>query len=240
MIHTAILLAGGKGSRMNQPNLDKLLNPISGTNAFRLSYLAFLNAEEIENAIIVYRNNKQKNLLYEEIQLAHKQSNRNFEPIWIQGGQERKDSVLKALKICPNDCKFVYVHDCARPMIQPATINQLQSIVTKTGAAVIARPVNDTIKKIRNFNPNDNISPCLTESIDRSSLWIMETPQVSRRDWLLEGMELAIKKKLKTTDEVSVLELLEKKVSVLTPSYPNPKITSVSDLTYFKFLITQR
>ena len=68
----------------------------------------------------------------------------------------------------------------------------------------------------------------------------METPQVSRKDWLLEGIQLASKKKIQATDEVSLLELIGKKVSLLTPPYPNPKLTSVADLPYFKFLIPKK
>ncbi|MBT5716820.1 MAG: hypothetical protein HOI70_07900, partial [Opitutae bacterium] len=59
---------------MNQPNKDKLLNPINGSNAFRLSYEAFLNSKRIENAIIVYRDPKQKELLLQEINLAHQKN----------------------------------------------------------------------------------------------------------------------------------------------------------------------
>ena len=51
--HYAILLAGGKGTRMNSPETDKLLAPLHNTNAFRLSYEAFLGTEKINNAIIV-------------------------------------------------------------------------------------------------------------------------------------------------------------------------------------------
>ncbi|MDA8775328.1 2-C-methyl-D-erythritol 4-phosphate cytidylyltransferase [Opitutales bacterium] len=240
MIHLAVLLAGGTGSRMNHPHKDKLLNPINGTNAFRLSYQAFLNSRKVENAIIVYRDSQQKEMLSVEIELVHKQNSRTFLPIWVKGGVERKDSVSNALINCPANCEFVYVHDCARPMIQSNTIDQLEQIVSKVGAVAIARPVSDTIKKISHLNPKNTEAPCKTESIDRSSLWIMETPQVSRKDWLLEGIQLASKKKLQVTDEVSLLELIGKKVSLLTPSYPNPKLTSVADLPYFKFLIPQK
>lgn len=240
MTHLAILLAGGKGSRMNNPIKDKLLNPINGTNAFRLSYQAFLNSKRVENAIIVYRDSQQKEMLSREIDLAHKQNNRTFLPIWVKGGMERQDSVSNALINCPTSCEFVYVHDCARPMIQANTIDQLEQIVSKVGAVAIARPMSDTIKRISLLNPINTESPCKTESIDRSSLWIMETPQVSRKDWLLEGIQLASNKKIQATDEVSLLELIGKKVSLLTPPYPNPKLTSVADLPYFKFLIPKK
>ena len=63
MKHIGILLAGGSSKRMKQPGKDKLLHPIRKTNAFRLCYQAFAGSPEIENIIIVYRNENQKTLL---------------------------------------------------------------------------------------------------------------------------------------------------------------------------------
>ena len=240
MKHCAILLAGGKGSRMNAPGIDKLLDPINNTNAFRLSYEAFLGSKKIDNVLIVYRDDKQKDSLYQQIDIAHNANTRYFNPIWVRGGKERKDSVYNALINCPSTCEFVYVHDCARPMIQAKTIDQLEKIVSKTGAVVIARPLHDTIKIIENLNDQSLTKPHATKSIDRSKIWIMETPQVARKDWLIEGLKFASEKNLLTTDEVSVLELGDKKVSLLHPEYPNPKITSQADLPYIKFLLSSK
>lgn len=238
MKHIAILLAGGKGTRMNNEGMDKLLHPIKNTNAFQLSYRAFLESTIIDNAVVVYRETEQKDLLLEQIELAQTNLNRAFKPILVRGGIERKDSVANALANCPKTCKFVYVHDCARPMIQAKTINELGTIVQETGAVVIAKPVHDTLKKIQNHNTAKPLSPCHTRSVDRSKLWIMETPQVSRKDWLEHGMKLVKKEKVLTTDEVSVLELIGKKVSLFNPNYPNPKITSSADWPYLEFLLS--
>ena len=238
--HYAILLAGGKGTRMNSPGTDKLLAPLHNTNAFRLSYEAFLGTKKILNAIIVYRDREQRDNLMREILTAHKYSNRQFDPIFVKGGTERKDSVSNALMNCPTNCEFVYIHDCARPMIKNETIDEMEKTVSITGAVVIARPVRDTIKEIEGFDNRDTSKPYPTQSIDRSKLWIMETPQVARKEWLVQGMKIALEKKIMITDEVSVLELIEKKVSLLNPNYPNPKITSHSDWPYLKFLLSSK
>ena len=238
--HYAILLAGGKGTRMNSPGTDKLLAPLQNTNAFRLSYEAFLGTEKINNAIIVYRDRKQKNNLMKEILTAHEHSKRTFDPIFVKGGKERRDSVSNALMNCPTNCEFVYIHDCARPMIKKETIDEMEKTVSVTGAVVIARPVQDTIKEIEGFETTEISKPYPTKSINRSKLWIMETPQVARKEWLVRGMKIALGKKLVITDEVSVLELIEKKVSLLNPGYPNPKITSHSDWPYLKFLLSAK
>mgnify|MGYP003955413803 CR=1 FL=1 len=239
MKHIAILLAGGKGSRMNDKGMDKLLHPIKSTNAFQLCYRAFLGSSIIDNAVVVYRNTQQKDLLLKQIELAHINLKRAFNPILVRGGIERKDSVANALANCPKTCNFVYVHDCARPMIQTKTINKLGTIVQETGAVVIAKPVNDTLKQIQKHKTDKSLTHCHTKSVDRSKLWIMETPQVSRKDWLEYGMKQVKKEKVLTTDEVSVLELIGKKVSLLNPNYPNPKITSSADWPYIEFLLSK-
>ena len=97
-------------------------------------------SNQIENVIIAYRNEAQKKILLENVNKAHKEKNKSLNPIWTLGGEERKDSVFKALQCIPNRCEFIYVHDCARPMIQSKTINQIEKIVVKTGAVAIARP----------------------------------------------------------------------------------------------------
>ena len=68
----------------------------------------------------------------------------------------------------------------------------------------------------------------------------METPQVARKDWLQEGMNFALDQDRLTTDEVSVLELIQKKVTLLETEYPNPKITSQADWPYLTFLLSSK
>jgi 2-C-methyl-D-erythritol 4-phosphate cytidylyltransferase len=239
MKHIAILLAGGSSKRMRQPGKDKLLHPIKETNAFRLCYKAFTGSLEIENIVIVYRDEDQKALLKKEIVLVHQESQRNLKPVFTQGGKERMHSVANALANCPESCEFVYIHDCARPMITSATIDQLKNIVSKEGAAVIARPLHDTVKKILDFAPKKNTLLSLTETVDREKLWIMETPQCSNIGWLKEGIKIAKEKNILVTDEVSILELVEKPVSLVNINYPNPKITAPADLTFINFLLSQ-
>ena len=239
MKHIAILLAGGSSKRMKQTGKDKLLHPIKKTNAFRLCYQAFAESLEIENIIIVYRDEEQKALLEKEIDLVHLELQSDFKPIFTQGGKERMHSVDNALAKCPESCEFVYIHDCARPMITSATIDELKKVVSKEGAAVIARPLNDTVKKILNFDPEKSYFSYLTETVDRKKLWIMETPQCSKIGWLKDGIKIAKEKNILATDEVSILELVAKPVSLVNIDYPNPKITAPADLTFINFLLSK-
>ena len=79
--------------------------------------------------------------------------------------------------------------------------------------------------------------PQKTECLDRSNLWLMETPQATRRDWLDDGLRKAEKQGLTVTDELSIIELNKRKVAFHNPDYPNPKITKESDLAYIQYLL---
>ncbi len=237
-MHTAILLAGGSGKRMGPSIQDKLLHPIGSSNAFRLSVESFLNASSISAFLIVFRDDEQKDKLLKEFSIATQSVGRHVDPVMVKGGPERKDSVSNALTVCDQSCQFVHVHDCARPLIRAETINQLADQVSQTGAVAVARPMRDSVKKILDpALPYD--TPQHTDSLDRSFLRIMETPQVTRKKWLVEGLSKAEELGLIVTDELSAIELTKRKARFLNPEYPNPKITTTSDLSYVEYLLTR-
>ena len=235
-MHGAILVAGGSGRRMKNNVQDKLLHPILHTNAFRLCCDAYLASKEISALVIVYRDEVQKQALLAELNLAQKHIIPTFSPIMIQGGKERKDSVLNGLLALPKECKFVQVHDCARPMIRSVTISAITKEVEKKGAIVACRPMQDTVRQCASRNTNTN-TPQSTKTLDRNRLWLMETPQAARKDWLVEALQEANKREIFITDEIAALELLEKKTTFLQLEYPNPKITKADDLNLIEYLL---
>ena len=105
--------------------------------------------------------------------------------------------------------------------------------------------VNGLMKRLDNvkvplclFQPSlDPQVPQKTECLDRSIVWLMETPQAARKDWLEDGLRKAENKGVGVTDELSAIELTERKAAFLDPGYPNPKITRESDLAYIEFLL---
>ena len=83
------------------------------------------------------------------------------------GGKERMDSVDMALKSCPSTTEFVYIHDCARPLIKSTTIKQLKKEIISEGAVTVARPTTDISRAFLDMtrvNPKTHILPqTLTE-----------------------------------------------------------------------------
>ncbi len=236
-MHGVLLLAAGSGRRMAEEVHDKLLHVIENTNSFRLSCEAFLNCQTIDHFVVVYRDDKQRKSLEQEFFQACAIAQRTVKPTFAIGGKERKDSVLNGLHTLPDDCLFVQVHDCARPLIRTSTISTLSEKVLRTNSIAVARPVRDTVRRITISNDSDPEEPQNTKTIDRSQLWMMETPQVCRKDLLLKGLSLAQKNKVEVTDEISALELIGEKSIFHDPGYANPKITTFEDYEYLRFLI---
>ena len=119
-----LLLAAGSGKRMDGEVQDKLLHPIECTNAFRLSCQAFLNCQAIQDFVVVFRDDRQRQILEKEFSKACETVQRELEPIFAEGGQERKDSVSRGVEALPNHCLFVQVHDCA---VIDSQLNDLHS-----------------------------------------------------------------------------------------------------------------
>ncbi len=235
-MHAAILLAGGSGRRMGSAVSDKLLHPIGSTNAFRLSCEAFLKASSIDHFVLVFRDESQLKEIKKEFKLASAKTGRQVPCLIVKGGKERQNSVSNALSVCDRSCEFVLVHDCARPMIRHETIELLVDKVSESGAIAVARPLTDSIRKTLQPSLDPQV-PQNTECLDRSILWLMETPQAARKDWLDDGLRKAEEKGLLVTDELSAIELTERKAAFLDPGYPNPKITRKSDLAYIEYLL---
>tara|TARA_E500000331_G_C17153188_1_gene668306 strand:- start:281 stop:991 length:711 start_codon:yes stop_codon:yes gene_type:complete len=234
-MHSAILLAAGLGTRMGKSVKDKILAPIGHSNAFRMSFSAFSRTKEISSIIIVYRDNEQKKILQNEVQLTS-HSTSALKISFVKGGEQRSDSVRNGLRAIPDVCQYTHIHDCARPMIRSATIQKLISEVENMNPVALAHPAVNTIRK--DLSVTDDINPMrVTETLNRNELWEMETPQSAPKSWLIKGYHIAQELNIRVTDDMHAMELLSKKIILINPGYPNPKITNPNDLRLIKFLL---
>ncbi|OUU27891.1 MAG: hypothetical protein CBC04_02340 [Verrucomicrobia bacterium TMED44] len=234
-MHGSILLTAGAGSRMGPAVADKILEKIGTSNAFRMSFRAFSKVKEISSVVVVYRDDSQKKQIQREIKLVE-DFNPNQEIILVKGGPQRSDSVRNGLLALPDPCIFAHIHDCARPMIRSETVDFMVRKVAQMYPVAVARPATNTIRKdISELNSEENLKT--TETLDRTKLWEMETPQSAPKSWLIQGYQKAKELNIVITDDIHALELVSKKIILFDPGYPNPKITHDQDLTYIKFLI---
>lgn len=217
----AILLAAGSGRRMDGVVGDKVLAPLAGRTVFAYSGAAFAASGVADYYVIVYRDQRQMTAL-----AAHAPT----PSVLVKGGRERQDSVMNALAVLPDDIEYVFIHDCARPLIQPEQLAALHKIVRRENAVVLAHRVADTIKQHRKDGH--------LRTLKRNELWAAETPQVFSRELIVRAYQHVARKNLAVTDDASAVERLKHPVALLENSRPNPKLTTPADLGWLEYLVT--
>jgi 2-C-methyl-D-erythritol 4-phosphate cytidylyltransferase len=218
----AILLAAGSSRRMRGAVIDKVLAPLAGRPVFAHSAGTFLRSGMIDTFIVTYRD---------QAQMVELSAYAPTPTLFVPGGTERQHSVAAALAELPDDVAYVFIHDCARPLVRPEQLVALHKIVRREDAVVLAHRVTDTIKLHRGEGK--------LRDLDRKHLWAMETPQVFARDLICRAYARVAERKLSITDDAAAVEALKHPVALLENPHPNPKITTPADLAYVEFLLSQ-
>ncbi len=135
------------------------------------------------------------------------------------GGATRDASVYAGLREAPAESKLVLVHDAARPLLAEADLRAVVDAAERDGAAILASPVADSLKRVKEQR--------MIADVEREGLWCAETPQVVRRDWLLEAYRSG---GAEATDEAGRLAALGRPVTVVKSHLPNLKVTRECDL----------
>jgi 2-C-methyl-D-erythritol 4-phosphate cytidylyltransferase len=212
---------------------DKILAPLNGTPVFAYSIQAFLDSDIVDRFTIVYRNEAQKAQLQETLEpLEFKEKLVH----WVPGGNERQDSVFNALSAQPADCAYVYIHDCARPLVSVKSLQALQAAVVRDQAAVLAHRVTDTIKRVASVG---QLAQAELEDLDRDRLWAMETPQAFAYPKILQAYTHVRKSGLRITDDTAAAATIGLHSTLVPNDTPNPKITTPGDLAYAECLLHQ-
>lgn len=146
----------------------------------------------------------------------------------VEGGQTRQDSVRNALRSVPKPVRVVLVHDGVRPFVPADRIAAVVDAVRANGAASLALPVADTLRRGRDTSPQ---SVQLGNTVDRDGLFRMQTPQGFRRDWLEQAHRSAREDGVVATDDVELVQRLGHDVICVNGSAYNIKITTPTDWT---------
>jgi 2-C-methyl-D-erythritol 4-phosphate cytidylyltransferase len=149
----------------------------------------------------------------------------------VPGGKERQDSIYNALKTVNND-GIILVHDAARPFILKEQIHRLLDTANETGAAIIGVPAKDTMKTVGNH--------VVMATVERSSLWAVQTPQAFRFSVLYKAYEHAEKEHFIGTDDSSLVERISHPVTMVEGDYDNIKLTTKEDLFFAQAIIKKR
>jgi 2-C-methyl-D-erythritol 4-phosphate cytidylyltransferase len=130
----------------------------------------------------------------------------------------------------------VFIHDCARPLVQVDALRRVFDAVQRDGAACLAHRVTDTIKQLPKAVPDARRRRLKT--IDRARLWAMETPQAFSLPVIAGAYREIQRRRLVVTDDAAALErVTRRRVTLIENLHPNPKITQPTDLAYAEFLL---
>ncbi|HTL68120.1 MAG TPA: IspD/TarI family cytidylyltransferase [Lacunisphaera sp.] len=218
----AILLAAGSSRRMDGSVPDKILAPLGGKPVFAHSAATFYRSGVVDFFVVTYRD---------QAQMVELSAYAPTPTLFVPGGRERQDSVAAALAELPDDVDHVFIHDCARPLVRVEQLIALYKIVRREGAVVLAHRVTDTVKEHRGEGR--------LRTLDRRSLWGMETPQVFNRRLIGRAYARVAERKLTVTDDAAAVELLQHPVALLENPHANPKLTTPADLPYLEFLLSR-
>jgi 2-C-methyl-D-erythritol 4-phosphate cytidylyltransferase len=142
----------------------------------------------------------------------------------VTGGAERQESVWFGMQATPEDVALIVVHDAVRPCITRLLIDRVTDAARRSGGAICALPIAETVKRVR-----DDV---VEATVDRSALWLVQTPQAFRAALLREAHEKARRDGFLGTDESMLVERLGHPVTVVRGLPQNVKITTPDDLRH--------
>jgi 2-C-methyl-D-erythritol 4-phosphate cytidylyltransferase len=151
----------------------------------------------------------------------------------VEGGKERYETIANALARVKAEAEFVAVHDAVRPCATEEMIDAVFAQAQKSGAAILASPVRGTLKRVGTANLIEN-------TVSREGLWEAQTPQVFRKDWLLEAYAKRDQAPAPVTDDAQLIELFGQRVTVVESDMSNLKITSPVDLRLAQAILKGR
>lgn len=212
-----IFPAAGRSSRFHG-NEKKPFTNLDGRAVWLRSVEQFITRSDVTQCIIVvspedqemFRRRFGANLAFMNVQIAN-------------GGAERFESVANALTLVNPEVEFVAVHDAVRPCVTESLINDVFAKAEKTGAAMLAVPVSDTLKQV---DSNKQVKG----TTSRAGLWLAQTPQVFRREWLQEVYDNRDRLGTNFTDDAQLMEAAGYTVHVVDGATTNIKITTKQDL----------
>lgn len=222
---TAVIVAGGKGTRMGADK-NKVFLKIMDKEVLFYTISAFENNSRTDNIIIVTG----KNDMDECIQLV--QTYRfNKVTVITEGGATRQQSVMRGLMKADGD--IVLIHDGARALVTDEEINNSIDDCIKYGASAVGVTCKDTLKNADN-------SGFISGTVDRESTYLIQTPQVFYLKEILSLHKKAVSEGFEATDDCMIAERYGVKIKISAGSYDNIKLTTPEDMIIGEGILRKR
>lgn len=227
---TAVLLvAAGSSTRFGR---DKLMVPIHGEPLFTYSLKAFANTPLISSIVLVVPPGREEEFqrVIDLLTISKLSSMTHL----VAGGRTRHESVQRGLRAIPASMEFIAIHDAARPLIREKQIESVCRAAYQAGAAALALPVTESLHR-------SDAHQYAQETVDRSRLWSMQTPQVFRALDLIDLFNANLLAQTHhPTDEVAALLPSGIQTLFVENQEPNVKVTYPSDLMLVSALCSMR
>jgi 2-C-methyl-D-erythritol 4-phosphate cytidylyltransferase len=223
---SVILPAAGRSTRFGGP-VSKLYQMLGGRPVLSWTLAAFAQREDVHEIVVASSDAAQ---VAECVAMLDERQRRKVRT--CKGGTCRAESVRSAARVTSPSSEWLAVHDAARPLASQAMIDRTLKAALEFGAAAAALPVHLTIKEAHGPLP-----AMAQRTIPRQRLWAMQTPQVMRRDVLLEAFDACPIALAEVTDDVQLLELAGKPVWLVEGEERNLKITTAVDLQIAELLL---
>ncbi|MFC0297834.1 2-C-methyl-D-erythritol 4-phosphate cytidylyltransferase [Geobacillus jurassicus] len=225
MNYEAIVLAAGQGKRMNA-GMNKQFLELGGEPLIVRTLKVFDRDERCARIVLVVNPAERSRfeLLLDRFHIRKVAA-------FADGGEERQHSVYNGLQALEGE-EIVLIHDGARPFVRVRHLHELADAAIQYGAAIPAVRVKDTIKKVDGL--------FVEQTIDRSSLWAVQTPQAFRLSLIMEAHEAAKQAGYLGTDDASLVERIGKPVKIIEGDYRNIKLTTPEDLLFAEAILASR
>ena len=222
---SAVIVAAGSARRME--GIDKVLAPLGELPVLVHTLYAFQDCPAIDEIVVVTR----EDLLVEVSRICKDFAFRKVTKV-VVGGAERIGSVQAGLREADPEAELIAIHDGARPLVSQEVIQGVVEAARLSAAAAPAVPVTDTVKRAEEGRT--------VETVDRSQLWAVQTPQVFEAGLIRGAIQKAIDDGEVLTDDCGAVERLGMPVTLTQGSQENIKITTPLDLAVGEAILRAR
>lgn len=226
----AVVVAGGSGERFGDPRGKQYVD-LCGLPLACWSLIALDRSPSIGHIVVVCAADHRREMREDVISRLRLRC----EVTIAEGGATRQDSVRSGLAAVPEDFGLVAIHDAARPLIQPVSVERAIACVRDdagAGGAICAARVTDTLKLVEDAS--------IVATPDRSFYWSAQTPQVFRTAQIVAAHKAAARDKYLGTDDASLIERSGARVVCVETPRDNLKVTLPEDLLIARALLQSR
>ncbi|HMQ10701.1 MAG TPA: 2-C-methyl-D-erythritol 4-phosphate cytidylyltransferase [Oligoflexia bacterium] len=221
---SVVIPAGGSGTRMQLGQAKQYLK-INGKMVLEYTLQAFESHAWVDEIILVL---PEEDLASKPVSFWRDLGFLKVKHC-VAGGQSRQESVWQGLQQTNLNNNYVLIHDAARCLFNSEDLSEAIQVCDDADGVIYASPLSDSIKHVELRR--------IKESVDRSKLWAMQTPQIFKRSFITQAYEKAIRDQFFATDDAQVAEYKQGLVKVFPSRHINLKLTQAADVALFAALL---